>query len=534
MSDKPRLLVVDDEAVICQACRRIFSRQGFDVDESTNAREGLSRAKEENHAGILLDIKMPEMDGIRFLEDLRKDKPDLPVLIMTGYPSVPNAAAAVRLGASDYITKPFTPEDITQSVQRMLRRGLREPIALVSAPPATEAAEAEGPPKGQGQLLFLDEAWLRLEEDGSACVGAVLPRAQGAAVKAVRLPGIGEVVYQGLPLAGVTMADRSPGTVLSPISGVVVAVNELLNGTPSALLNDPCGAGWIACVCTTRLEDEIAKCQPRRVILANADESSGQQQREQLTSLGCQVEVASDWDTLALAMQAPDCTAIVFDADSFGEAGPELVGCVNATMPSTKVVVVASSETRWEAAYRQKRIFYYAVEPFADNEVLEILDALFRPHDRPGPRAEHRGARLEPIGEIRVTNRNGHKVHLLASPGLPQERGGLGWRIKQKLAERMLPIVTSSGEADVSPTNIVKTARASERVMVLTAKDAGRLPGSLARDTKAEFGSVAGEKTSRVTALEVQPDPSGAGFLGLDDRTTNALAEHIVKEMASY
>lgn len=112
--------------------------------------------------------------------------------------------------------------------------------------------------------------------------------------------------------------------------------------------------------------------------------------------------------------------------------------------------------------------------------------------------------------------------------------GGLGWRIKQKLAERMLPIVTSSGEADVSPTNIVKAARASERVMVLTTKDSGRLPGSLARDTKAEFGSVAGEKTSRVTALEVQPDPSGAGFLGLDERTTSALAEHIVKEMASY
>ena len=535
MSDKPRLLVVDDEAVICQACRRIFSRQGFEVEESTNAREGLSRAMEGNHAGMLLDIKMPEMDGIQFLEELRKEKPDLPVLIMTGYPSVPNAAAAVRLGASDYITKPFTPEDITQSVLRMLPRDLKEPSSSVSSPSATEpveAVEAKGP--DEGELLFLDEAWLRLEEDGSACVGAVLPRPQGTTVEAVRLPGIGEVVYRGLPLAGVTMVDKSPAIVLAPISGVVVAVNELLNGTPSALLNDPCGAGWIACVCTTRLEEEVSKCKPRRVILANADKSSGQEQCEQLTSLGCQVDVLRDWEELALAMQAPNYTVLVFDADSFGEAGPELVGRVNAAAPSMKVVVVASSESQWEAAYRQQRIFYYAVEPFADNEILEILDALFRPQSRPSPQAEHRKARLEPISEIRVTNRNGHKVHLLASPGLARERGGLGWRIKQKLADRMLPIVTSWGEADVSPTNIVKTAGTCERVMVLTAKDSGRLPGSLARDTKAEFGSLAGEKTSRVTALEVQPDPSGGGFLGLDERTTKALADYIAQEMASY
>src|SRR3970282_810373 len=101
------------------------------------------------------------------------------------------------------------------------------------------------------------------------------------------------------------------------------------------------------------------------------------------------------------------------------------------------------------------------------------------------------------MGATRVTNRNGRLVHLLASPGLAQERGGLGWRIKQKLAERLLPMVTTLGDGGA-------------RVMVLVAKEIGRLPGSLVRDTKAEFGSVAGEKTSRVTTLEVQSHPAGA------------------------
>lgn len=536
MSGAPTLLIVDDEAVICQACRRVFSRQGFQVDESTDARAGLHRAVEQDYAGILLDIKMPGMNGIQFLEELRKKKPDLPVLIMTGYPSVPNAAAAVRLGASDYITKPFTPEDITQSVQRMLAHGRTDEADPTGPAPAEiePAEEVEPRAPEEGQVLFLDEAWLRPEEDGSASVGAVLPCPQGTTVEAVRLPGIGEVVYQGLPLAGATMADKSLIVVPSPVSGVIVGVNERLNVDPSALFEDPCGKGWIACVCTTRLDEEREKCKPRRVLLANADQQSAQEQRERLVSLGCRVETFGDWEGLLPEVRAPEHTVLVLDADSFREVGPELVARVNAASPAMRVVVVASSTSQWEAAYREQRIFYYALEPFADNEIVEILDSAFRPRRGPVSRPEHRKPSSELVAGIRITNRNGRKVELLASPGLSGEKGGLGWRIKNKLAEWMFPMITSSGEADISPTNIVRKAGTCDRVMVLVANDAGRLPGTLVRDTKAEFGSVAGEKTSRVTSLEVQPDPLGAGFQGLDDRTKIALAEHIAQEMASY
>ena len=120
MSDDPTLLVVDDEEVICEGCRRIFTRQGFEVEKCSDACQGLSLAKQNDYTAILLDIKMPNMDGIAFLEALRKQKADVPVVLMTGYPSIPNAASAIRLGASDYVTKPFTPEEISQAVHRLL------------------------------------------------------------------------------------------------------------------------------------------------------------------------------------------------------------------------------------------------------------------------------------------------------------------------------------------------------------------------------------------------------------------------------
>ncbi len=139
MSDSPKLLVVDDEEVICQACRRIFSRQGFQVEVNTDACNGLNCALHDDYAAILLDIKMPKIDGIQFLERLRETKPDQPVLIMTGYPSIPNATAAMRLGASDYITKPFRPDEITRAVQRIVgRQTTRE--AAAAKPAARRAA----------------------------------------------------------------------------------------------------------------------------------------------------------------------------------------------------------------------------------------------------------------------------------------------------------------------------------------------------------------------------------------------------------
>ena len=530
MSDKPRLLVVDDEAVVCKACQRIFSRQGYQVEESTDAREGLSRALKTDYAGILLDIKMPQMDGIQFLEEMRKRKPDLPVLIMTGYPSVPNAAAAVRLGASDYVTKPFTPEQITQSVRRLLSH--RAGNGRNQSDYATPAVESLTEP--DGTFLFLDESWLQPEEDGSACVGAVLSQARAAGAEEVQLPEIGEVVYQGLPLAGVTTAEQSPLIVRSPVSGVIVSVNELLRDDPAVLLTDPCGKGWIACICTTRLEEELINCKPRRVILANADGVSAHQQRQGLRSLGCQVNAVGDWKESAQAVEDPSYDVLLVDAASFGKRGPELVAQVNAAAQSLKVVVIAASGCRWEAEYREQRIFYYAVEPFADNEIVEILNAVFRAQGQPTPQRERRKPLSEPISGIRIANRNGRKVQLLAAPGLLRRGEGLGRQILQILAGESYPVVITPGDADVTPSLVLKAAGTCERVMVLTAEDTKRLPGTLVRDTKAEYVSASKENAGKVTTLVVQPDPVGGVFAGFDDRTTAALARHIAQEMASY
>jgi two-component system nitrogen regulation response regulator NtrX len=122
MRSRPAILVVDDEEPICAGCRRVLTGEGFRVDWSTDPAEGLRMAQGRSYDAVLLDIRMPALDGLTFLDRLHERKPKLPVIIITGDPSVESDSLSVRLGAEDLILKPFTPEQIRETVHRVLAR----------------------------------------------------------------------------------------------------------------------------------------------------------------------------------------------------------------------------------------------------------------------------------------------------------------------------------------------------------------------------------------------------------------------------
>ncbi len=521
MRDDPRLLIVDDEEAICEGCRRIFSRQGFQVEKTNDAMEGLNMASEGDFSAVLLDIKMPNLDGIQFLEKLRVKKPGLPVILMTGYPSIPNAVSALRLGASEYVTKPFTPEEICRAVHKCVRK----PEAEGQAAAETWASAADG-------AYFWGQSWVQPGKDGTVRAGVMLPRAQAATVKAVRLPGIGEVVYQGLPLASLTMADGSQVVIPSAVSGVVLSVNDALNAGAAAMATDPCGRGWIATLSPTRFEDEAKNCTRRRVILLNTHADAAQAQANKLVSLGYEVRTVTRREDLSPLLANPDYPVLLVDADGLGEGGPAVVGQINAAAPAMRIVLLAASGREQEAAYRAQRIFYYAVEPFADNEIAEILTAAFRPSAAVRP-ADKRHTPPGPLCHILITNRNAKKIMLAVAPGLLRREAGLGAALRHKLLDRLFPIETVSGDADLDPYHILKMAASCDRLVVLLAKDMNRLPGTLVRDTKAEFISISGDNAGKVTFQVVQPAVEN-GIDGLSPETIDALAEHLIADMAAY
>jgi len=117
-----RILVVDDEERICEAVKRALERSGYRVDTRLSALDALEAVRKGAPDLVICDIKMPDMDGISLLEQIREHDPNIPVLMITGHASIESAVEAVRKGAQEYIPKPFSPAQIRFLVERAFER----------------------------------------------------------------------------------------------------------------------------------------------------------------------------------------------------------------------------------------------------------------------------------------------------------------------------------------------------------------------------------------------------------------------------
>ena len=115
-----KVLVIDDEKVVLDSVAKILTDEGYDVDANVSGREGLNQALEEQYDIVLTDIRMPDIGGMRVLRDIKRTKPSLPVVMITGYASVKSSVQAMKLGAADYVEKPFTPDQLIKAVDTAL------------------------------------------------------------------------------------------------------------------------------------------------------------------------------------------------------------------------------------------------------------------------------------------------------------------------------------------------------------------------------------------------------------------------------
>jgi len=119
-----KVLVVDDEVVAANSVRRTLSRRGFRVDEAFSGHEALNRILTEMYDLVLLDMKMPDTNGLELLPTIKKHRPKLPIVMVTGYASIDTAVEAIQRGASDYVAKPFTPDELFTATNKAIRRAM--------------------------------------------------------------------------------------------------------------------------------------------------------------------------------------------------------------------------------------------------------------------------------------------------------------------------------------------------------------------------------------------------------------------------
>ena len=129
-----RILVVDDEEIVLQSCRRALGDGERVVDTAASGAEALKRIEEGRYDVVLLDIMMPDIDGLQVLQRVKESHPDIEVIMVTGLSQIETAVRSMKLGAFDYLPKPFDPDELALVVDRAIerRRLLQDNVSLKS------------------------------------------------------------------------------------------------------------------------------------------------------------------------------------------------------------------------------------------------------------------------------------------------------------------------------------------------------------------------------------------------------------------
>jgi len=122
MVKNTRILVVDDDENIRKVLKTILEEEGYAVDEAENAKKAIEKSRRNVYNLALIDIRLPDMEGIELLTKMKDTVPKMRKIIITGYPTLQNAIEAVNRGADAYILKPFDMEKVLATIKEQLRK----------------------------------------------------------------------------------------------------------------------------------------------------------------------------------------------------------------------------------------------------------------------------------------------------------------------------------------------------------------------------------------------------------------------------
>jgi FixJ family two-component response regulator len=129
MPEQPIVYVLDDEPEILKALARLLLAKGFQVQGFTSAREFLAHERQQVPACLVLDVAMPELDGLAVQEQLSRTGEELPIVFLTGHGDIPMSVRAMKAGAQDFLTKPVNAAELLQAIRTALDRASAQQAA---------------------------------------------------------------------------------------------------------------------------------------------------------------------------------------------------------------------------------------------------------------------------------------------------------------------------------------------------------------------------------------------------------------------
>ncbi len=260
---KARILAVDDEKIVLDSLRKILVIAGYSIDTVEKGSEALGLIRKNDYDFVFTDLKMPEMDGVEVTKAVKHLRPDIDVIVITGYASIETAVETVKFGAMDYVEKPFTEDELLEFVktavikrQAHLEKHMRHKIRLIKSGTGESKSRFElNVPAG----IFVSKqhAWAKIETNGTVRVGPDdLIRKIFEKIDHVELPATKQKIEQGGTLFSLKYGDYSLN-IPSPISGIITSVNSENAEHPEWLAIKPFLLSWMCGIEPSNLAREL-------------------------------------------------------------------------------------------------------------------------------------------------------------------------------------------------------------------------------------------------------------------------------------
>jgi DNA-binding response OmpR family regulator len=385
-----KILVVDDEKTVCDSIKKILSRKGYEVDNTLNADEAVKMIGNANYDLVITDLMMPKISGMELLQLVKEHYPELEVVVVTGYASIDTAVEATKLGAADYLPKPFTPSELTEITRKALERRSKE-------------RESKSKPKDVGEkdevsdIIDVDLPFNELEVEHSTSREFVenlthsdIPQTKKAAKK-TEYCLLGQRECRRLVLENKECAGECPivkkekERAARSVRKTPVHTNEIIDIDMPFNLSEVekyTSSDYINCLDSSDIpraalygRDATAK---HNVLVVDDEPIVCHSLRRILNKQSCQVDEAFDVDAALQKMKLNKFDLIFLDLKMPKRSGMEVLQTIKKLYPDTPVIMItgyASIETAVEAT--KLGAFQFVPKPFTPEELKTVaMEAL--------------------------------------------------------------------------------------------------------------------------------------------------------------
>jgi DNA-binding response OmpR family regulator len=377
-----KILVVDDEEVVCQSVKKILTKKGYSVDKALSAEEAVNKIDSTNYDLVITDLMMPKTSGIELLQIIREHYPELEVVMITGYASIESAVKATKLGATSYLPKPFTPDELTKVTEEALTKAKTKTENKINAAP-------QSPGKTEENIdvdLPFNESEVTMHtspEYVEALTHSDIPSAKKAALKTYCQLGKREcrrVVTEGRECVGECPIEKKEKARAKTAPRVIrtnkeiidvdmpFEISEVEKYTNSEYLN-----------CLTRSDIPLAGLYGRNtkadhsVLVIDDEPIVCHSVRRILTKQNMSVDEVFDVDAALHKMKLNKYDLILLDLKMPKRNGLEVLSSIKSLYPDVPVIMITgfpSIETAIDAT--KNGAFNFIPKPFTPDELTKV------------------------------------------------------------------------------------------------------------------------------------------------------------------